>query len=481
VKRLLIATLASVALAAGALAQVETSPPPPAPPRATHVPEAAEKVLANGLRVIVIPKHNVPIVTARMIIKRGGADDPGNLAGLADLTASLLIKGTTTRSAQQIAEGVESLGATIEGSGGWDGSFVTTSAMSSKIPQALAYVADVVRHPTFTNKELNRLRAQNLDSLQVDMHEPRGLRGMVTARVVFDHGDYGHNLGGTPESLPRITRQDVVAFHRRYYRPANAILVLSGDIEPSAAFALAKQLFGSWSGEGKAAVHTPNASRAQSAARVVVIDMPEAGQAAVAVARAGIRRADPQYAAAQVTNMVLGGDYSSRLNEEIRIKRGLSYGAGSSFDPRRDVGPFVASALTKNESAVEVAGLLLGELARISSEPVPAAELAVRKANLIGSFGRSLETDAALAGRIGDLALYDLPLSEVNRYTASIEQVSAADVQAFAAHHFAGTTSVVIVGNAKAFGDALKKRFPDAEVIPADQLDLDGSSLLKKK
>ncbi len=479
-KRLLLSILASVALAAGALAQVETTPPPPAPPRATHVPEAAEAVLANGLRVIVIPKHNVPLVTARMIIKTGGAADPDKLAGLADMTASLLIKGTTTLSAQQIAEGVESLGATIEGSGGWDGSFVTTSAMSSKIPQALAYVADVVRHPTFTTKELNRLRAQNLDSLQVDMHEPRSLRGMVTARVLFDQGGYGHNLGGTPHSLPRITRQDVVSFHRSYYRPSNSILVLSGDIAPAAAFALAKSLFGSWSGEGKTAVHTPAAPHARPAGRVVVIDMPEAGQAAVAVARVGIRRADPQYAASQVTNMVLGGDYSSRLNEEIRIKRGLSYGAGSSFDPRRNTGPFVASALTKNESAVEVAGLLLGELARISSEPVPAAELAVRKANLIGSFGRSLETDAALAGRIGDLALYDLPLSEVNRYTTSIEHVSAAGVQSFAAAHFAGTTSVVIVGNAKAFGDALKKRFPDAEVIPADQLDLDGATLRKK-
>ena len=179
-KRMLFALFVALMLAAGAVAQVETTPPLPAAPRATHVPAAAEQVLANGLRVIVIPKHNVPLVSARMIIKTGGASDPDNRAGLADMTASLLIKGTTTRSAQQIAEGVESLGATIDGSAGWDGSFVTTSAMSSKLPQALAYVADVVRHPTFTAKELNRLRTQNLDSLQVGMHEPRTLRSMVT-------------------------------------------------------------------------------------------------------------------------------------------------------------------------------------------------------------------------------------------------------------------------------------------------------------
>ncbi len=175
--------------------------------------------------------------------------------------------------------------------------------------------------------------------------------------------------------------------------------------------------------------------------------------------------------------MVLGGGYSSRLNEEIRIKRGLSYGAGSYFDARRDVGPFAASALTKNESAVEVAGLLLDELARVTSERVPDPEMTARKANLIGTFSRSLETNAELVGRVGELALYGLPLDEVGRYTGAIEHVTVEEVRSFATDHFAGGLNVVIVGNAKAFGDALKKRFPDAQVIPADQLDLDGSTL----
>ena len=151
---MLLALLTSITLAVGALAQVETTPPTPAAPRAVRVPAPAEQVLANGLRVIVIPKHNVPLVTVRLIVKTGGASDPVNRAGLADMTASLLIKGTTTRTAQQIAEGVESLGATIDGSAGWDGSFVTTSAMTSKLPQAVGFVADVVRHPTFTETEL---------------------------------------------------------------------------------------------------------------------------------------------------------------------------------------------------------------------------------------------------------------------------------------------------------------------------------------
>src|SRR5258708_12243975 len=164
--------------------------------------------------------------------------------------------------------------------------------------------------------------------------------------------------------------------------------------------------------------------------------MPEAGQAAVAVARFGIRRGDPHDDGSEVTNMVLGGGYSSRLNEEIRIKRGLSYGAGSYFDARRDIGPFAASALTKNESAVEVAGLLLGELARMTSEPVPNAEMTARKANLIGTFSRSLETNAALVGRVGELALYGLPLDEVGRYTTPIHHLPVYQLPSFPPHHF---------------------------------------------
>jgi zinc protease len=478
---MLRALIAAVALAASALAQVETTPPPPAAPRPVRVPRAIEQILPNGLRVIVIPKHNVPIIAARLMIRTGGAADPGERAGLADMTASLLTKGTTTHSARQIAEGVESLGATIDGGAGWDGSFVATSAMSSKLPEALAYVAEVARHPAFTAKELKRQRTQNLDALQVNLREPRTLRNMVTTRVLFGTTPYGHPLGGTRESLKRITRQDVVAFHRRYYRPANAILVFGGDIEPQAAFELAKKLFGSWPNGGKATFAQPPVAPLQPKARVVVIDMPEAGQAAVAVARFGIRRGDPHYDVSEVTNMVLGGGYSSRLNEEIRIKRGLSYGAGSYFDSRRNDGPFVASALTKNESAVEVAGLLLDELARISREPVPEAEMAARKANLIGTFSRSLETNAALVGRVGELALFGLPLDEVGRYTGAIEHVTVEEVRSFAAGHFGGGLNVVIVGNAKSFGDALTKRFPDAQVIPADQLDLDGAALRRAR
>src|SRR5205823_3357814 len=179
---------------------------------------------------------------------------------------------------------------------------------------------------------------------------------------------------------------------------------------------------------GSAAVATPTPPMASTPHRVVVIDMPEAGQAAVLVARPGLRRLDPAYSISQVTNSILGGGYSSRLNEEIRIKRGLSYGAGSSFDLRRDVGPFTATAQTKNESAGEVAGLIVDEMNKLGTTAVADDELGPRKAVLIGGFGRGLEPNAGIVGRIGTLALYGLSLDEINRYISGVQNVTAADV-----------------------------------------------------
>ena len=215
---------------------------------------------------------------------------------------------------------------------------------------------------------------------------------------------------------------------------------------------------------------------------VVVIDMPAAGQAAVVVGRPGLSRADAAYHLSLVTNSILGGGYSSRLNEEIRIKRGLSYGAGSSFDLRRDVGPFTATVQTKNESAGEVAGLVVDELNKLGTTPVEDAELGPRKAVLIGGFGRQLETNGGIVGRIGALALYGLSLDEINRYISGVQNVTAADVRKFAAAHLGGNdASIVIVGDAKKFLPVLEQRFKNVEVIPIDQLDVNSATLRKGK
>jgi zinc protease len=463
-----------------ARAELQT-PPLPAAPRAVNVPQPAEKTLANGLRVIVIQKIGLPLVAARLMVKTGGEADPPDRAGLADMTASLLTKGTTTKSAEEIARDVEALGATIESGAAWDNSFVALSALASNYPEAMKYVADVVLHPTFKTEEIDRLREQNIDELQVALTQPRSLAGYVAARVIYGGGAYGHNLGGTPKSMQAMTRPDIARFHEAYYRPDNAVFVVAGDVAPETMFALAEKLLGAWKASGTMPPAPQEvAAPAAQQPRVVVVDLPDAGQAAVVVTLRGLRRIDPEYNAALVANAVLGGGYSSRLNQEIRIKRGLSYGAGSAFEFRRMAGPFTASAQTKNESAAEVATIMLDELAKMTSAAVASTELTPRKAVLIGNFGRALETTSGLVGRIAQLALYGLSLTEINNYIRNVEAVTPADVQTFAASHMKATrAAVVIVGDAKKLLDAVKQKFQDVEVIPIAQLDLDLATMRK--
>jgi len=432
--------------------------------------------------VIVIERTEYPLISAQLLIKNGGEVDPPELAGLADLTANLLTKGTQTRDATQIAQQIESLGGSIDSGARWDASFASVGVMSTKIQQAMEILADVVRRPTFKSEEVERLRQQYLDNLTLALGEPGSIASFVAARVVFGDSPYGHRISGTTESLTRITAADISKMHSRYYRPDNAILVIGGDITAKDGFALATKYFGDWQEPTTPlpAMSAAMETTAPKSGRVVVIDKPDAGQAAVYLARTGINRKDADYFRGIVTNSVLSG-YSGRLNQEIRIKRGLSYGAFSVLDTRRDVGPFVASAQTKNESGAAVADLLMGEISRLSSAPPADVELTPRKAVLIGNFSRNLETVNGLVGQVGSLALYGMGLDEINRYINNVQSITTADIQKFAGTRLdAKTSNIIIVGNAKAFLPELQKKFPNVEVIPVGELDLN-TALLRKK
>jgi zinc protease len=474
--------LVLVLFSCGVCAQTpQATPPPPAQPRSASIPKPVEQTLPNGLRVIVIERRESPLISAQLLIKNGGEVDPPELAGLADMTANLLTKGTQTRDATKIADEIESLGGSLQSGARWDSSSATVGVMSSKIAPAMEILADVVRRPTFKSEEVERLRQQYQDNLTLALGEPGSIARYVAARVVFGDSPYGHPLGGTIESLTRITSADINKMHSRYYRPDNAILVIGGDISTKDALALATKYFGDWQ---KPSTPLPEVSVKENAgsqkARVVVIDKPDAGQAAVYLARTGINRRDPDFFSGIVTNSVLSG-YSGRLNQEIRIKRGLSYGAGSALDTRRYVGPFVASAQTKNESGAEVAELLLGEVSKLSTAPPSETELTPRKAVLIGNFSRSLETVDGVVSQIAALASYGVALDEINRYINSVQAIGPQDVQKFAGTRLdAKTSNIIIVGNAKLFLPELQKKYPNVEVIPMSELDLN-TALLRKK
>jgi zinc protease len=403
------------------------------------------------------------------------------LAGAASVTADMLTEGTATRSAQDVASQTEALGAVLQSAGGADSASVTLNVMPDKLAAAMAVMADVARNPAFKTEELDRQRALALDGLQVAYQDPGQISTFVARPVIFAGTPAGHVNGGTPASLPRLKPQDLKAIHQAYYRPDNAVLVLTGAIAPEQGFALAEQAFGDWAKPAAAAPPQPPITP-KATPRAVVVDLPGTGQAAVSVVAPAIARNDPAYYPAMVANTVLGGGYSARLNQEIRIKRGLSYGAGSSLATNRTTGLFRASAQTKNESAPEVLGLIKSEMAKLASAPASADELKARKSVLIGGFGRQLATTDGLADIIGNLAVYGVPLDEIGLYTRKVEAVTAPEVQAFAKDRFdPAKASVIIAGDAKVFAPALKATLPNLEVVPAAELDLDSPTLKAMK
>ena len=465
--------------AALAISGVDT-PPPPAPPHEINFTQPKETKLENGVRVIVAERPDLPLLAAEVVVRNGAEIDPPNLAGTASITGALLTKGTESMSAPQVASAIESLGGDISSGAGWDSSTASVVVMSDKAEAALTILADVVLHPAFKQEEIDRLKKQRLDGLRVALQQPGALAAFVTDRVVFDSGEYGHSTGGTIETVQAMQRDDIVKLYKSYYSPTNAAVIFVGKVTLEQGKAYAQKYFGAWKADATVVKAAPP-STTEWKPENVVVDMPQAGQSAVALSRPAIKRSSPDYYSGLVANAALGNGFISRLNREIRIKRGLSYGARSSLDARRDTGPFTASAQTKNESASEVARLIMAELKRLATDPVQGEELKSRQAVLTGSYARGLETDEGFAGNLASLAAYNLPLDRLNAFIPKINAVKTEDVTAFVTKYLSSTPSLIIVGKAPAFIDPLKKDFPDVKVIPQSNLDLNRPGLVKEK
>ncbi|MGV8929211.1 MAG: M16 family metallopeptidase [Brevundimonas sp.] len=480
-----IADLAPTGVPTVLLPEDERAAVPAAGPEGSlATPAIADFRLTNGLRVLVAPTEGVPLVSARLSFDAGSRND-GSRPGLATMTAGLLTQGTATRTAPQIAAEIEGLGASVGAGAGVDFTNVYANAPANVFPQTLALMADVVRNPTFAAEELVRQQDQTLDGLRVQLSQPGPVASQSVGRVIYGTAPYGAPGGGTVTSVPAITREDVVGFHQAFFSPDDAILTFSGAITPARARALAEQAFGDWRGvtatarpAHDAAVAATGYAGAAQAPRVVVIDQPGAGQAAVVVAVRGVSRTDADYFPLSLGNTLLGGGYSSRLNQEVRIKRGLSYGAGSSLGARADEGVFTASAQTRNDAVPAVAELILSEIGRMGKEAISAAELGPRRAVMIGGFGRSLETVDGLGSFVANLALYDLPMRELADYAGHVRAVTPEQIQAAFARHLPGSeASLVIVGDAAQFIEALRAAYPNVEVIPLSDLNLDSATL----
>lgn len=453
------------------------TPPPPAEPREMKLPEPLERTLPNGLRVIVVERPGLPILSAQLVIKSGGEVDPAGAAGAMEMLSTLLMRGAGQRTAPQLAQSIETLGGKIETGAGWDATSARLTIMSAHAAAGLEILRDVVRRPTFAAAEIERLRTETLDELRVKMEEPGTLAKAALARLMFGDGPYAHPLGGTPKSVARIARAQLTKLHATYFRPANAVLVFAGNLTAAQGFGWAETFFGDWKNPG-APLSAMRVAEVGGKPRTVIIDMPNAGQAAVVVGKVAIPRKAPDYFPGLVASTVLGGGYSARLNAEIRVKRGLTYGASSELGARRLGGGFVAAAQTKNSAGPEVATLMRAELDRLGAEPVPTDELIPRTSTLTGEYGRALETNDGFATRLAGWAAQDIPLSILQTYPADIRAVPAEAVQTFAREHLrSAETCVVIAGNAESYRATLGETFKDAVIIPQKELNLDDADL----
>ena len=471
---------AGALLALAAQAQPYETPPPPAAPRELRIGAPIEQTLPNGLRVVLAERRGVQLVSAQLLVLSGSEVDPPQRAGLASLTAGLLTKGTRRYSASALAQAAETLGGSLDSAAGWNQSTVAITVAVPQLDAALGLVGEAVLHPSFAQAEIDRLRAQTLDEMKVAYSQPGTLASLAAQHVLFGTGAYGHPASGTPVSLPRIKRADLQALHTQRFRPDNAVLVLAGDLDAATALKLANKHFGAWK---KPKMALPAASLASTGLPVelAVIDMPKSGQAAVVVVLP-VPDNERDRAARDVMNSVLGGGYSSRLNQEIRIKRGLSYGAGSRLEARREGGVLRVSVQTKNESAAEVLGLVQGELDGLMKAPVGSEELSARKATLIGNFSRSVETTAGLNEAVGSLIVAGRSPAELQRRIETLGAVSAAEIQAYAAATLVpARRRVVVAGVASQFMDALKARGAAVTVVPQEALDLErGDALVRR-
>jgi zinc protease len=459
-------------------------PPSPGPPHRAELPTPVERTLSNGLRVIAFRQRSgpkalgVPLIAAQMIFRGGGSAESDTEAGLATLTSSLLTQGTTRRSAVEIAQAVDGLGARLDASSGYDATVVSVSATTPVFAEAFALFDEVVRAPAFAPDEVERVREKAIGDLALTYSNPSTLARLVAQRIAYGGAPYGHPLAGTAETLATLGRDRVAFFHERFFRPDNATLIIGGDCAVEDAFALVERQFGDWKAPSTPLpIEAPFAAPAP-ATRIVVLDKPDAGRTAIVVGRVAIARKDPSYATGVVATAVLSG-YSGRLNQEVRVKRGLSYGAGAQLVTRREPGVFLASTLVDHGKVGEATTVMLDTLRGLAAEPPAAAELVTRKATVSGGFSRSIETLDGIAGVLGELALYGLPLDELGEYLPRVEAVVPEAVRDFARRSMSADTFIVLVGDASRFAAEIAASHADIATIPFAQLDLNRPNAMR--
>ncbi len=489
---LVVGILGVVLCAAAVSAQVDRTPdgrfimwpterpPRPLAARDVNFPPYEIRTLRNGMQVIAVLHHEQPAVSMRLLIRTGAVQDPANKVGVATLTASLLDRGTQSKTAEEIADEIDFIGGALATGSGSDLTFANAVVMKDSFDVGINLLADVVRSPAFAEEEIDRQKEQTISSLQVSANDPAYVAGVLLERLVYGFHPYGLPNSGTPETLAAITRADLQEYHRKYFVPNNMVLAIVGDVTGEEAFAAADRAFGGWPrGEVPPVALTapPEPTR-----RIVVIDKPDAVQTEIRVGQLAIPRKHNDYMAFDLASKILGGEGANRLHQVLRSERGLTYGAQADSEARKQSGHLVAETATRTETTGEALRLMVDEIAKLQRERVGERELSDAQAYLAGSFPLTIETPNDIATQVLNVIFYELPVTEIGSFRERVQAVTPDDIQRVAKQYIRpDRLSIVLVGNAKAFVPQLQRvGFTDVEVIPIEQLDLMSATLKRE-
>jgi len=447
------------------------NPPQPGPLSQLSLPVPTSFKLANGLTVMLVEQHKLPVVSAHLVVLSGSDANPANRPGLASFTADMLPEGTSRRSAPQIADDGAQIGASVGTSSTSDYSAASIDTLKQNIDSAFDLLSDVVLHAKFDSAEIDRVRKRRQTDLLQIRDEPRRAAFGVFRKVVYGPGHpYGYIELGTEESNRLITHDEMLKVWQQGYAPGNSALVLTGDLTPQDARTLAEKYFGNWKGAGSK--HLPPPVDVKTTRAIYLVDKPGAPQTYIVIGSLGVPRSTPDYVPIEVMNNALGGLFSSRINMNLREQHGYTYGAFSQFAYRRGPGFFSARAAIRTDVTAPAVAETFKELERIRTGSPSADEMKLAKDSFALSLAGLFETSARTARTVGDLFTYDLPLDYYKQLPAQIGAVTATDVQRVAAQYIHPESAVVIaIGDRSKIEPELKK----LSIGPVEVRDYEGS------
>jgi zinc protease len=414
-------------------------------------PKIESFTLKNGTRVLYVARHELPIVSVRVVVTRGAGDDGVAKPGVMSFMGAMLEQGAGARNALQISDDYEAIGAQHGASVEWDSAGSSVKVLPRHLDAALAILGDVIQKPTFPEAEIARLKARRLAGLAQEKNSPGAMASNAVAAVVYGRAHpYGHSLVGREEDVKKITRDDLTKAYERSFAPKNTTIIVAGDVTKEVLAPKLEATFGSWKAN---AGRSPSAALALAkvkvdAPRLVLVDRPGAPQSQVILAEQGVAMSTPDRDALNVANAILGGMFSSRINMNLREAHAYTYGAYSRFSFRHGAGPFTAGGAVVADKTAPAIHELFVELAASRDTEATVDELANAKENLKLALPGRFETVTDVTNALSDIAVYDLPLDEFATRVKRIDAVTAADVKRVAAAHLhPSAVRVIVVGD----------------------------------